>query len=341
MKISQLAQLLDGTLYCGALGYDGESLVSTMAPLDTADRTAVSFLHNPKYARAATSSHAAVIIAAEPIEGAQASTLVVTNPYACWARTGQHFYPKKHAFANISEKATIAETTTLGTSPRIAANVTIGENTQIGNNAVLYPGVVIGAEVKIGDNALIYPNVVIGDATVVGDHVIIQAGAVIGSDGFGFAPDRKEIIKVPQLGSVRIGHHVEIGANVCIDRGAIGETILEDYVKLDNLIQIGHGVRIGHMSMLAAQTGIAGGTAIGHHFVAAGQVGINGHIKIPENVTCGGQSAIVKAPDTGQTVIGFPAIDANLWRRQQVRLKQLSDLFKRVKTLEKQLHKEI
>ncbi len=317
--------------------------IEGLATLETAKSGDICVYHNPKYYQEALKSGASVIITKDQIKFPPNENtpiqLLVANPYASWAKLGELFHPKMHSYNSISKDADIHETSSLGEGVVVYPRVFIDKKASIGPRCVIYPGVFIGQGVVIGSDTIIYSNVSIMENVKIGNYVIVQPGAVIGGDGFGFAPDGDEIIKVPQTGSVCIGNHVEIGSNVCIDKASKGDTIIEDFVKLDNLIQIGHGVKIGRASMIAAQFGAAGGAEIGKNFLCGGQSSIIGHLKIPDRVTCGGKSAITKVPDSGTTVMGVPSMPANEWRRLQVYLKKLPELFNQVKSLIGQINR--
>ena len=311
--------------------------IKGLATLEAAKSGDICVYHNPKYYQDALKSKATVIITKDQIKFPSNQKtpiqLLVTNPYACWAQLGELFHSKIHSFKEISNDAHIHESSSLGEGSVVYPGVFIDKKASIGPRCVIYPGTFIGQGVIVGSDTIIYPNVSVMENVKIGNHVIIQPGAVIGGDGFGFAPSGDEIIKVPQTGSVCIGNHVEIGSNVCIDKASKGDTVIEDYVKLDNLIQIGHGVKVGRASMIAAQFGAAGGAEIGKNFLCGGQSSIIGHLKIPDKITCGGKSAITKVPNSGATVMGVPSMPANEWRRLQVYLKKLPELYKQVKSL--------
>lgn len=335
MNLLEVSQFLN----CEMAAIDQEKATQItilgVGALDKAGPDQVTFFHNAKYYQQAIDSAAAAIITAEalPFNGKKKPIcLLAKNPYAAWARLVQKFYPPIHSFSGVAEQAKICPTATLGENVTVYPNAFIDANAVIGSGTVIYPGVFIGTKVVIGENCIIYPNVSIMQETEIGHAVTIHAGSVIGADGFGFAPEGMQNLKIPQIGKVVIGDHVEIGANVCIDRAAVGITRIEDQVKLDNLVQIGHGVTVGKSALIAAQFGAAGGAKLGERFISGGQSSISGHVEVPPFVTLGGKSAITRTPLKGTTVMGVPAIAAHDWRRLQVYLKKLPELFRDVKT---------
>jgi UDP-3-O-[3-hydroxymyristoyl] glucosamine N-acyltransferase len=218
----------------------------------------------------------------------------------------------------------------------------VGEGSEIGDRAVLYPGVYVGESVRVGEETVLYPNVVIMDRCAVGSRVIIHGGTVIGSDGFGFARDGVRYVKIPQVGVVVIEDDVEIGANCCVDRAAMGKTWVKRGVKTDNLVQIGHNVTIGEDTILVAQVGIAGSTEVGNRVALGGQVGVVGHIKIGDGAMIGAQSGVGQEVAPGQVLSGSPAFPHREWLRAQAVFAKLpelkrtvSDLERRVKELER------
>jgi UDP-3-O-[3-hydroxymyristoyl] glucosamine N-acyltransferase len=237
----------------------------------------------------------------------------------------------------IETPSHIASTATLGDDIYIGAFAYVGEKVNIGNNTKIYPGVYIAENVRIGNNTTIHAGVKIYEDCVIGNDVIIHAGTVIGSDGFGFAPQPDgSYQKVPQIGNVIIEDQVEIGANTTIDRATMGSTIIKKGVKLDNLIQIAHNVEIGSQTVIAAQTGISGSTKLGQKIMIGGQAGIAGHLTIADGVKIAGGAGVTKNLEgEGKSYAGFPAEDAKQSLKTQVYTRQLPELEKRVKELEK------
>jgi len=312
------------------------------APLNTAKKGQLSFYGNKKYFKDFGTTEASLVIVQdlEDIpETFTASLLHVPDVYTAVSQLYQMLgqakdvVPGVHETAMIDSEATISDTAAIGQLSIVGSGTVIGDDTQIMDQVYL------GNNVKIGKKCLIYPGVRILDNCVIGDQCIIQSNTVIGSDGFGYAasPDG-EMVKIPQLGRVIIEDRVEVGSNCAIDRGSLKDTILRTGVKLDNLIQIAHNVEIGSDTVIAAQTGIAGSTTLGKGCMVGGQVGIVGHLDIADGTKIQGQSGMIKSvkkPDTSW--YGYPAIDYSNYMRSFAAFKNLPDLLKRVKELEKQL----
>ena len=240
------------------------------------------------------------------------------------------FAPGVHATAVVADSATIAD------SAHISATAVIGERTVIGEHTVVGPGTVIGPDCDIGENCRLVANVTLVQDVRIGARGIFHPGVVIGADGFGNALTADGWVKVPQLGGVQIGNDVEFGANTTVDRGAIGDTVIDDGVRIDNLCMIGHNVRVGEHTAMAATTAIAGSTVIGKRCLFAGRSGAVGHINICDDVTVAGQSFISKdVTEPGIYAASFPADKARSWAKQLARFRRLGNLIERVKKLEK------
>lgn len=284
------------------------------------------------------------------------SYLIHPNPYAAFARIVQHIISaqKESIIFGIHPRATIASTATIAKTASIAPFVTVEDGAIIGENVEIASHCFIGKNVSIGDNSKIFPNVVIYPNCQVGKCCIIHSGAVIGADGFGFAPDFTTSsldslgdrlsspykpsgmwIKIPQLGAVKIGDDVEIGANTTIDRGSLTDTIIENGVKIDNLVQIAHNCKIGAHTVIAACTGIAGSTTIGRYCMLGGAVGVAGHLTIADRVVVTGKSGVSKSLlKSGVYASTFPAISHKEWNKGVILLRKLEELHKRLKKLE-------
>jgi UDP-3-O-[3-hydroxymyristoyl] glucosamine N-acyltransferase len=240
------------------------------------------------------------------------------------------FAPGIHATALVADSATIAD------SAHIAATAVIGERTVIGEHAVVGPGTVIGPDCNVGDNCRFIANVTLVQDVRIGARGIFHPGVVIGADGFGNAMTPDGWVKVPQVGGVLVGNDVEIGANTTIDRGAIGDTVIEDGVRIDNLCMIAHNVHVGEHTAMAAMTGIAGSTVIGKRCLFAGKTGTVGHISVCDDVIVAGQTFLSKdVTEPGTYAASFPAANARSWAKQLARFRRLGNLIERVKKLEK------
>jgi UDP-3-O-[3-hydroxymyristoyl] glucosamine N-acyltransferase len=269
-----------------------------VAPLSDATEKHISFLSNAKYAPQLEQTKAAAILVGEGVDSQSPRFITVKNPYFAMARVVQHWFAERPSPRGISQLASIAASARIGANVNIGPFATIADGVTVGNNVTIYQGVSIEANSSIGDNTIIYPLVSIYERSSIGRRCIIHSGVVIGGDGYGFATEGGKHHKIPQVGTVRIEDDVEIGAGTCIDRGALGETVIGEGTKIDNLVQVGHNVKIGKHSLLVSQVGIAGSTELGDYVVAAGQVGFAGHLKIGAQVQVGAKSAVLEdVPD--------------------------------------------
>lgn len=305
----------------GELVGDGSVLIEAIAPLAEANAGQISFLSQRKYAPLlATTQATALILPLEATGHFPRPHVLTENPYLYFARVSQLLNP-----------VTIPD-------PRIHPTAVISPTAKIGRNAVIHAGVVIGDDVCIGDDALIYPNVTIYHDCHIGDRVVIHAGVVIGADGFGNAKDGDVWIKIPQIGRVVMGHDVEVGANTCIDRGALDDTVIGNGVKIDDQIMIGHNCRIGNNTAIAACAGIAGSTIIGERCLIGGAAMFSGHIELTDDVYVSGGSAIIKnIKKPGQYTGVFPSVPHADWLHIAANLRQLDGLSKKIQLLEAQL----
>jgi UDP-3-O-[3-hydroxymyristoyl] glucosamine N-acyltransferase len=302
-------------------------LIEDVAPLQTADENTVSFFSNPKYLNQFKHSLAGACFV-EKAHLAYApdnmALLVSPNAYAAYALAAHVFYPDigqgKEAF--IHPTAIIHPSARIGKDCYIGPYVVIGADTMVGAGCYLGSGCVIEHGVEIGEFTILKSSVTLAYC-VIGHHCILHPGVRVGQDGFGYAQQGGQHIKVPQLGRVFIGHHVEIGANSCIDRGAGPDTIIGDGCKIDNLVQIGHNVVLGKGCIVVAQVGIAGSTTVGDYVVLGGQVGIAGHLSIGSMVHVAAQSGVIRDVEPRKTVGGTPAVPIKQWHRQSIALKRL------------------
>ncbi|MDO9340897.1 MAG: UDP-3-O-(3-hydroxymyristoyl)glucosamine N-acyltransferase [Bacteroidales bacterium] len=316
--------------------------VNTVAKIEEGQNGALSFLANPKYENYLYTTKSSVVLVNKsfvPSAKVDATLIKVENAYEAFAsllRLVDQSRPRKKG---IHTTAIIEATAKIGSDVYIGPYAYIGENSVIGDGSSVYPHVFIGDNTKLGKNCTINPGVKIYHDCLVGEGCIIHAGTVIGSDGFGFAPQSEsEYMKIPQLGNVIIEDHVEIGANVTIDRATMGSTIIRKGVKLDNLIQIGHNVEVGENTVMAAQTGIAGSTKVGKNCMFGGQVGIAGHIKIANGTKIGAQAGILgEVKEENTIILGSPAIDYKQFFKSSVIFKKLPELNIKIDVLEKEL----
>lgn len=321
---------------CELIG-DPNATVSEVASLTNASPESLTFLSSAAFTRQLPSTKAAaVVLRAVDADACPVSALICDNPYAMYARMAAlvcpapTFEPGVHATASVAESARVAD------SAHIAASAVIGDRTSIGEHTVVGPGTVIGPDCTVGDNCRFIANVSIVRDVRIGARGIFHPGVVIGSDGFGNAMTPEGWVKVPQVGGVRIGDDVEIGANTTVDCGAIGDTVLENGVRIDNLCMIAHNVHVGEHTAMAALTGIAGSTTIGKRCMFAGASGAIGHINICDDVVVAAKTFLSKdVTEAGTYAASFPADNARSWAKQLARFRRLGVLIERVKKLEK------
>lgn len=309
--------------------------VTCVSGLHEATAEAVSFVANRKYRRYLAETHAGVVILEPQFAGeCKVPALLAKNPYAVYARVATLLYPAAPVDAGVHPTAVVDASAKIDATASIGPHCVVGSNVRIGARAVLGPASIVMRDASIDADTRLVARVTIGERVSIGARGIFHPGVVIGADGFGMAPEAGSWVKVPQLGSVRIGDDVEVGANTTIDRGAIGDTIIEDDVKLDNQIQIGHNVRVGAHTAMAAGVGIAGSTTIGKHCLIAGKVGITGQIEICDGVIINGHSTVsgsIRKPGTYAGALGLE--ESNQFRRNAARFRQLDDMAKQLRRL--------
>ena len=320
---------------CELIG-DPDSVVSGVASLPNANAGSLSFLASEAYKKQLSSTKAAAVVLrpADAVDSPVAA-LLHDDPYACYARMAAvvcpppEYAPGRHASAVVEASASVAD------SAHLAPHVVVGERATIGENVYLGPGTVIGPDCSVGDDCRLIANVTLARAVTIGQRGIVHPGAVLGSDGFGNAMSAEGWVKVPQLGGVRIGDDVEIGANTTVDCGAIDDTVIEDGVRIDNLCQIAHNVHIGAHTAMAAMSGIAGSTVIGKRCMFAGMGGAVGHVSICDDVIVGAKSFVSKdITEPGTYLASFPAEPAKDWAKKVGRFRRIQALQDRVKKLE-------
>ena len=317
--------------------------IAQLSSLESATDQDLSFLSHPKYTRKLADSRAACVVvgpAAEQIAAQRGAYIVVADPYFYFARVTQvwkqHHHPAR--VASIHPGAVIDASASIGKGVSIAAFACIGFQAVIADGARIGEHCVIGASSEVGADSQLSARVTLGESCSIGERCVVHSGVVIGADGFGFAPHDGQWEKIEQLGNVRVGNDVEIGANTCIDRGALQDTIIEDGVKLDNLIQIGHNVRIGAHSALAGCVGVAGSARIGAHCTIGGGAVVLGHLSLADHVHISAASVVTRSILKPGNYTGFFPIDDNsAWEKNAASLKQLNALRGRVKQFEKQL----
>jgi UDP-3-O-[3-hydroxymyristoyl] glucosamine N-acyltransferase len=317
---------------------DGAVEVFRVAAIDVAGPGDLTFLSNPKYASRLPSTRASAVIVHEDAPDAPCPTLRTRNPYVALADAIGVLTPPRQPAGGISPLASIDPSASIGTDVTIGPFAVVGASARIGARTAVYPHVVIGAETTVGEECVIHAHVSIRDGLVIGNRVVIQDAAVIGSDGFGFARrDDGTHQKIPQVGGIVVEDDVEIGAHTAIDRPAIGVTRIGAGTKIDNLVQVAHGVKIGRNALLAAQSGIAGSTSLGDHVILAGQTGVAGHLKIGDGVKVNAKSAVFSDVRAGAHVAGVPAVDVETWRKAAVIAERLPALRRAIADLEVRL----
>lgn len=316
---------------------DPETRVSGLATLQAAGPDQLSFLANPAYAKHLADTRAAAVILSPAAAGDNpTNVLLLNNPYLGYARLSHWFDPVPVAPPGIHPAAVVDPSATIATNAYIGPTAVIEAGAVIGDRVAIGAGSVIGARTTIGAGSIIRPRVTLAHDVVVGQRCHILSGAVIGSDGFGFANENGQWHRIAQLGRVVLGDDVEVGANTTIDRGALDDTVIGNGVKLDNLIQIAHNVRIGDHSAMAAMVGISGSTKIGSHCVFGGASGVAGHLEIANQVHLTGMTLVTgDIREPGVYSSGTSADTNRRWRKNAVRFRQLDTLARRVKELEK------
>jgi len=332
VKLRELAE----RLACRLEG-DGEVEIVRVAGIQHARVGDLTFLANPKYEAAMAGTQASAVLLKEDAPAAPCAMLRTPDPYLAFARAVSLFAPAWRPAPGVHTMAVAADAR-IGEGVSIGAFVAIGEGAVIGDQTVIFPNVTIGAGTRIGTGCVIHSNVALRERVTLGNRVILQNGVVIGSDGYGFVRRGDGTHeKIPQVATVVIEDDVELGANTTVDRPAVGETRIRSGTKIDNLVQIGHGVTVGRNVLMAAQVGIAGSTDIEDDVVFGGQVGVGGHLTIGRGSIAVGQSGVTNSLDAGQMVAGYPAIDSREWRKASVIFKRLPELKRRIEELEARL----
>ena len=320
---------------------NSELVVERVAPLEKAGPHDIVFVRGARHRKYLDSTHVgAVILTQSDANKYQGSALIVDNPHACFARVAGWLHPQQEVVAGMHPTAVIAKGAEVSDSAWIGPYVVVERDAVIGQGVTVGAGCYVGSAVQIGPRCRLYPNVVVHERCVVGKECIVHSGVVIGSDGFGFAKDGVEWIKVPQLGRVIIGDRVEIGANTTIDRGALDDTVIGDGVKLDNLIQIGHNVTVGEHTAMAAGVAVAGSAEIGKRCMIGGCAGIRGHIVIADDVHVTASSMVLSSvTQPGVYSSALKAEPASKWRKNAARLYRLDEMARRLRELEQKIEK--
>ena len=333
MKLAELAERLG----CRLVG-DGELEIRGVAGVEEAQAGDVTFLSNPRYAKRARETKAAAILIGEQSPDWPIAQLVSQDPYLDFARTLELFYEAPRPPAGVHPTAIVAVSAEVGEDARIGPYAVIGEGVRIGKRAVIHPHVTIYDGVTVGDDFTAHSQAVVREHCRIGDRVILQNGVVVGGDGYGFARRADgSHHKIPQAGVVVIEDDVEIQANSCIDRAAVGETRIRRGTKIDNLVQIGHAVEVGEHNIVCSQVGIAGSTTLGNYCVLAGQVGVINHLKIGDRVLITAQTGVGHDVPDGSKMSGSPELDNRQWLRCTAVYNRLPELDREVKRIRKRL----
>jgi UDP-3-O-[3-hydroxymyristoyl] glucosamine N-acyltransferase len=300
--------------------------IRRVATLSHADSGSLSFFANSRYRKQLEGTRAtAVVVAPADAASCPVAALIDPNPYLAYARIATLMYPQAPPNAGIHSSAVVAAGASIAASASVGPLSVIEDGAQIGERVSIGPGCIVHAGARVGADSQLVSHVTLYAGVVLGARCILHAGAVVGADGFGFAPDAGTWAKIPQVGTVRIGDDVEIGANTTIDRGAIDDTVVEDGVKLDNQIQVGHNVVIGAHTVIAACTGISGSTTLGKRCMIGGMVGFAGHLTIADDVEVTGCSLVsASIKQSGSYSSGMPTVETRLWRRMVAHLRRLA-----------------
>ncbi|MBO0911326.1 MAG: UDP-3-O-(3-hydroxymyristoyl)glucosamine N-acyltransferase [Acidobacteria bacterium] len=333
MKLQEISRLLGTRMENGS----PETEITGIAGIETAGPGQLTFVANPKYAPLVRTTKASAVIVAEDFPSLPAAMLRSKNPYLDFARALDLFYQPPRYAPGVHPTAIVEPSARIREGAHIGPYAVIGEDVEIGDNAVLLAHVVIYRGAKIGDNFFAHSHAVVREFCRIGNNVILQNGVVVGGDGFGFAKDGDgRWHKIAQSGPAVIEDDVEIQANACIDRASVGETRIARGAKIDNLVQVGHGSKIGENSLLCAQAGLAGSTDVGRNVILAGQVGVAGHCRIGDGAVATAQSGIPNDIPPGAIVSGYPAIDNKLWLRSVAVFNRLPEMARLLrKTVEK------
>lgn len=324
----------------GRVEGDINASVHTFAKIEEGTEGAISFLSNPKYTHYLYDTKSSVVLINEDVKlerSVKATLIRVKDAYECIAKLLQLYESSKSRKTGVHSLACISPKALIGKGCYIGPFVYIGDNVRIGDGCQIYPNSVIEDNVSLGDNCLIYANVSIYHDCKIGNNVTIHSGSVIGADGFGFAPNQDGYDKIPQIGIVKIEDNVEIGANSCVDRSTMGQTIIRKGVKIDNLVQVAHNVEIGENTVMSAQVGIAGSTKVGSWCMFGGQVGLAGHITVGDKTFLGAQSGVPGNIKGNEKLIGTPPMEPHKYFKSQAIFRKLPELYKQIAELQKQV----
>lgn len=329
---AQLAQQLGAEL----VG-DGSLEITSFAPADRAQPGQLTFAENQAYLAKAEQSGASAMLVGEDVTSSTKALLRVKNPRVAFAKVLPLFFPAAQFPAGVHPTAVVAQSAQIDPTVHIGPHCVVGERVKLGARSALLGGNHVGADAQIGEDVRLFQNVVVYPRSQIGNRVHVHAGTVIGSDGFGYVFDAGKHLKILQIGNVIIHDDVEIGSNACIDRGALGSTVIGRGTKIDNLVQVAHNVVVGEGCLLAGQSGIAGSTRFGNYVVIAAQAGVAGHLKIGNQVIIAGQSGVMNDIPDGEKWFGSPAGPDRDTKRQFIVARRLPEMLRRLNELEKKL----
>ncbi|WP_437214362.1 UDP-3-O-(3-hydroxymyristoyl)glucosamine N-acyltransferase [Pectobacterium sp. LFLA-215] len=334
IRLDALAQQLDAQLHG-----DGDIVITGVASMHSAKTGQITFLSDSRYREQLAGTQASAVVLTEAdLPYCQVTALVVKNPYLTYARMAQLLDTTPQPATDIAPSAVIAPDATLGQQVSVGANAVIESGAQLGDGVVIGPGCFIGKDARIGAGTRLWANVTIYHRVELGEHCLIQSGAVIGSDGFGYANDRGNWVKIPQLGTVRIGDRVEIGASTTIDRGALDDTVIGNGVIIDNQCQIAHNVVIGDNTAVAGGVIMAGSLKIGRYCMIGGASVINGHMEICDKVTVTGMGMVMRPiTEPGVYSSGIPLQPNKVWRKTAALVMNIDEISKRLKAVERKV----
>jgi UDP-3-O-[3-hydroxymyristoyl] glucosamine N-acyltransferase len=328
MKLSAIASALHARLENGS----PDTEITGLNGIERAGPGELTFVSNPKYAAAARTTRASAVIVGEDFPAIAVAMLRAKDPYLSFARALALFHPPARYAPGMHPTAVVDPTAKIGTNAHIGPYVVVGENVVIGPNAVLLAHVVIYRGARIGDNFFAHAHAVVRENCRIGNNVLLQNGVVVGADGFGFAKTAEgRWHKIPQPAPVVIGDDVEVQANSCIDRASVGDTRIGRGVKIDNLVQVGHGSQVGDDALICAQVGLAGSTEIGNRVILTGQVGVVGHCKVGDDAIVTPQSGVANDIGAGSLVSGAPAVDHKAWLKYSAILPRLPEIARAVR----------
>jgi UDP-3-O-[3-hydroxymyristoyl] glucosamine N-acyltransferase len=333
MKLGELASRLGAELRG-----DAELEVTGVKGIEEAGPTEVTFVANPKYSVLARKTRAAAVLVDPDFQDIDAPTLRIKNPYLAFARALGCFYQPPAYAPGIHPTAVIDPTAKIGAEAHIGPYVVVGPGVKLGDHATLLPHVVLYPGVQAGSHFFAHAHAVVRENCILGEHVTLENGAIVGADGFGFAKNELgHWEKIPQSGPVRLGDRVDVQANACIDRATVGATEIGAGTKVDNLVQIGHGSKVGENTLLCAQTGLAGSSVVGNSVILAGQTGVAGHCAVGDGVILTAQSAVSHDIPAGKMISGSPGFDNRIWLRAVLIFQRLPEMLKRLDRVEKKL----